>query len=332
MSMKVKAFCARPNEAPWFEKFSKTYDIDLTCDPGPLNMDTVDEVNGFEGVSIVHDGTMTDDLMKACAARGVKYFCLRTIGYDGINLKLAEELGVHFSNAGYSAYSVANYTVMMMLMCLRKALYILLRSHTADYSLGSAQGKEMQNQTVGIIGTGRIGKAVIENLQGFGCKVLAYDIYPSKDLKGATYVSLDELYAQSDIISLHTYLSPETEHMIDAAALSKMKDGVILINCARGGLMNTEDVIAAIESGKVGAAGIDCFEGEEDIVRFDHNYNRRVTNHDYIILKSFQNTIVSPHVAFYTDQAVADMVENSLRSLRQFADTGKADMEVHPRD
>lgn len=331
MGMRVKAFCARRDEREFFAVFEKKYDIDLVLEEGPLTMETVESVRGFEGLSLVHDGNLTDEVLRACAERGVKYIALRTIGFDGINLKLAEELGIHISNAPYSPYSVANYTVMLMLMCLRKALYILMRSHTADYSLGNARGMEMQNMTVGVIGTGRIGKAVIENLRGFGCRIIACDIHPTKDLEGVEYVSLEELYRQADIITLHTYLGPETFHLIDAQALAKMKKGVILINCARGGLMDTEALIAAIESGHVGAAGIDCFEGEDDVIRTDHNYERRITNHDYIILKSFQNTIVSPHVAFYTDQAVADMVEDSLRSLRQFADTGRADMELHAR-
>jgi lactate dehydrogenase-like 2-hydroxyacid dehydrogenase len=325
--MKVKAFSTRPDEDPYYDLFSKKYDLVIVRDTDGLTMENIDSVKGYEGLSLVLDGNLTDEVLKALADRGVKYIGLRTIGFDGINLKLARDLGIRISHAAYSPYSVANYTVMLMLMCIRKALYILLRSHTADDSLGNVQGMEMQNMTVGVIGTGRIGKAVIQNLSGFGCKIIAYDIHPS-DIPNVEYVPLDELYHRSDIITLHTFLSPETRHMLNSKAFAKMKDGVIIINAARGALIDSSDLIDAIESGKVGGAGIDCFEGEEEVVRMDHLYDDRVKNHDYIVLKSFQNTIVSPHVAFYTDQAVSDMVRTSLESLKQFGQGETVPLEV----
>lgn len=183
--------------------------------------------------------------------------------------------------------------------------------------------------TVGIIGTGRIGKAVIKNLSGFGCKIIAYDPYPAKGLENVEYVTLDELYARADIISLHTFLSDETYHMINKDSIAKMKDGVILINAARGALVDTKDLIEAVESGKIGSVGTDCCEGEDEFIRTDRKYDDLVVNHDYIILKSFQNTIVTPHVAFFTDQAVSDMVESSVKSVVQFAAGEDTPLEVH---
>lgn len=162
-------------------------------------------------------------VLEVLAMNGVRYVALRTIGFDNVDLKAANRLGINVVHAGYSPYSVTNYTVM--LMCIRKVGYIMFRSHTADYSLGAAgaaRGMEMQNLTVGVIGTGRIGKAVIQNLSGFGSRIIAYDPYPSADLKGKVeYVSLDRLYAESDIITLHTPLSAETEHMIGREAIAK---------------------------------------------------------------------------------------------------------------
>ena len=137
------------------------------------------------------------------------------------------------------------------------------------------------------------------------------------------------LYAQSDVITLHTFLNDSTYHMINTEAIQQMKPGVVIINCARGALIDTRALIDGIESGRVGSVGVDCFEGEDDVIRVDHNYNSRVTNHDYIILKSFQNTIVTPHVAFFTDQAVFDMVQCSLESLHQFELGEKVPLEVH---
>ena len=268
-------------------------------------------------------------VLEKLAAEGVKYIGFRTIGYNSVDLEAAKRLGIRVAHSGYSPYSVANYTVMLMLMCIRKALYVMMRSHTADYSLGPICGREMQNMTVGIIGTGRIGKAVIKNLSGFGCKIIAYDPYPAKDLENVEYVALDELYAKSDIISLHTFLSDETYHMINKDSIAKMKDGVILINAARGALVDTKNLIEAVESGKIGSVGTDCCEGEDDFIRTDRKYDDLVVNHDYIILKSFQNTIVTPHIAFFTDQAVSDMVESSVKSVVQFAAGEDTPLEVH---
>lgn len=331
MKMKVMAFSARPDERAFFEHWSQTLDIDLTYQPDGLSMKNVAQTKGYDGVSCVGTCNLSAPVLEALAKNGVRYVSLRTIGFDNVDLEEAARLGIRVSHAGYSPYSVANYTVMLILMCIRKAGYIMFRSHTADYSLGAAgaaRGMEMQNLTIGVIGTGRIGKAVIENLSGFGCNIIAHDPYPSPDLKNVEYVSLDQLYARADVITLHTFLDESTHHMIDAQAIEKMKPGVVIINCARGALIDTRALIDGIESGRIGAVGVDCFEGENDVIRVDHSYNSRVTNHDYIILKSFQNTIVTPHMAFFTDQAVFDMVQCSLESLRQFYDGEKVPLEV----
>ena len=311
--MKVMAFNARPDERAFFDHFSKSLNMDLTLQKENLSLKNVHLTRGCTGVSCVGTCDLSAPVLEKLAENGVRYVSLRTIGFDNVDLEAAKRLGLRVSHAGYSPYAVSNYTVMLMLMCIRKAGYIMFRSHTADYSLGAsgaARGMEMQNLTVGVIGTGRIGKAVIRNLSGFGCRIIAHDPYPSEEMQqmGVEYVSLESLYAQSDVITLHTFLNDSTYHMIGAEAIQQMKPGVVIINCARG---------------------VDCFEGEDDVIRVDHNYNSRVTNHDYIILKSFQNTIVTPHVAFFTDQAVFDMVQCSLESLHQFELGEKVPLEVH---
>lgn len=327
--MKVAAFSARPDEKNYFDTFSKAYEMEMILCSEGLSLDNADKTKGCEGVSCC-DGScdLSAPVLQKLAENGVHYIGLRTVGYDSVDLNEAARLGIRVSHSGYSPYSVANYTVMLMLMCIRKAGYIMFRSHTADYSLGPICGFEMQNMTVGVIGTGRIGKAVIKNLSGFGCKIIAYDLFPTEGLENVEYVSLDELYARADIVTLHTFLSEETEHMINDEAISKMKDGVIIINAARGPLVDTKALIAGIENGKIGAVGTDCCEGEDDFIRMDQKYDGRVLNHDYIILKSFQNTIVTPHVAFFTNQAVSDMVESSLKSIHQFANNEKVPLEV----
>ena len=324
--MKIAAFSVRPDEKQYFDTFANVYKVELQINRSGFTADDIESVKGCEAMSVC-DGMcdLSAPVLEKLAAEGVKYIGFRTIGYNSVDLEAAKRLGIRVAHSGYSPYSVANYTVMLMLMCIRKALYVMMRSHTADYSLGPICGREMQNMTVGIIGTGRIGKAVIKNLSGFGCKIIAYDPYPAN----VEYVTLDELYARADIISLHTFLSDETYHMINKDSIAKMKDGVILINAARGALVDTKDLIEAVESGKIGSVGTDCCEGEDEFIRTDRKYDDLVVNHDYIILKSFQNTIVTPHVAFFTDQAVSDMVESSVKSVVQFAAGEDTPLEVH---
>ena len=225
------------------------------------------------------------------------------------------------SHAGYSPYSVANYTVMLMLMCIRKAGYIMFRSHTADYSLGAsgaARGMEMQNLTVGVIGTGRIGKAVIHNLSGFGCRLLAYDLYPNAEVKKiAEYVPLETLLAESDVITLHTNATEENHHLIDAKAIETMKPGVTIINTARGKLIDSDALIAGLESGKIGAAGLDVLENENGL----YYYNRMgdvIPNPELAVLRSMPNVILTDHTAFYTHEDVESMVRGVLESAAAF--------------
>ena len=204
--------------------------------------------------------------------------------------------------------------------------YIKCREN--DFSLNGLMGVDLYKKTAGIIGTGKIGMAMARICRGFGMRVLGYDMYPNPN-NDIEYVTLDELYARADIISLHTFLSDETYHMINKDSIAKMKDGVILINAARGALVDTKNLIEAVESGKIGSVGTDCCEGEDDFIRTDRKYDDLVVNHDYIILKSFQNTIVTPHIAFFTDQAVSDMVESSVKSVVQFAAGEDTPLEVH---
>ena len=192
--MKIAAFSVRPDEKQYFDTFANVYKVELQINRSGFTADDIESVKGCEAMSVC-DGMcdLSEPVLEKLSAEGVKYIGFRTIGYNSIDLEAAKRLEIRVAHSEYSPYSVSNYTVMLMLMCIRKALYVMMRSHTADYSLGPICGHEMQNMTVGIIGTGRIGKAVIKNLSGFDCKIIAYDPYPSKELKNVEYVSLDEL-------------------------------------------------------------------------------------------------------------------------------------------
>ena len=242
----------------------------------------------------------------------VKCIATRTIGYDHIDVDYAKSLGMGVIHISYSPNSVADYAIMMMLMGLRRMPHIMERANIQDYTLKGKIGRELPDCTVGVIGTGRIGRTVTRHLSGFGCKMLAYDLYENEEVKQyAEYTDLDTLLKNSDVITLHAPATDDNYHMIDAAAIEKMKQDVVIINCARGALMDTDALIDGIESGKVGFAGLDVVEHESGLYYFNR-MGEPLHNPRLAILRSYSNVLVSPHTAFYTEEAVANMAENSI--------------------
>lgn len=315
--MKILAYSHRSDETEYFKKFSKKYNIEVTlCDEGPT-MENAELAKGFECVSIITTA-INSELIEKFHELGVKFVSTRTVGYDHIDLKRAKELSIHIGNATYSSNSVADYTIMLILMAIRKVKLIMEKSNIQDYSLSGVQGKELPNLTVGVIGTGKIGQTVIRYLNGFGCKILAHDVYETESVKNyATYVDFDTIIKDSDVITLHMPATNNNFHMINKNSISLMKNGVFIINTARGSLINTSDLITAIEENKIGGAALDVLENEADIYYKDLK-GEILRNKDLAILKSFPNVIITPHTAFYTNQAVSDMVENSIKSCILF--------------
>jgi len=311
--MKLAVFSYRTDETAYFDKFIEQYNVDAVFTNEAPTLENAEFVKGCDCISIITtkvDAKLLEKL-KEC---GIKFISTRTIGYDHIDIEYAHKIGIGVGNVSYSPNSVAEYTVMLILMANRKVKYILERSIGQDYSLKGKQGKELINQTVGVIGTGRIGETVIKNLSGFGTKIIAYDLYEKETVKEmATYVSLDKLLRDSDVITMHTPLTIENYHLINEETIAKMKSGVVIINTARGALIDTTAFIDGIESGKIGAAALDVIEDETDVFYNDFKYSP-IKNRELAILMSFPNVTVMPHTAFYTDQAVSDMVENSILS------------------
>ena len=311
------------DEAEFFQKFAEEYHVELgICHDAPT-MENAYLAEGYPYVSIITT-KIDEELMNRFHALGVKMISTRTIGYDHIDLEAARKCGISVGNVTYSPECVADYTVMLMLMSIRKMKRIMQREEINDFSLPGIQGKEMPNFTVGVLGTGRIGRAVIRDISGFGCKIYAYDQYENDEVKKyAQYVSLDEIYEKCDMITLHMPLTEENMHLIDAEAIQKMQDGVVLINTARGGLIDTKALIDGLESGKIGAAGWDVIEDEFGMYYFDRKSDI-LSKRDLYILRGFPNVIVTPHMAFYTDQAVSDMVKHSIESC-MLHEAGKED-------
>ena len=311
------------DEAEYFQKFAKEYGVELgICTDAPT-LENAHLAEGYEYVSII-TSRIDADLMKRFHELGVKMISTRTIGYDHVDLDAARKYGIHVSNVSYSPECVADYTVMLMLMSIRKMKRIMQRAEINDFSLPGIQGREMPNFTVGVLGTGKIGRSVIRDLSGFGCRIYAYDKYENESVKEhAQYVDLDTIFRECDMITLHMPLGEENFHLLDENAFAKMKDGVVIINTARGGLIDTKALISALESGKVGAAGLDVIEDEFGMYYYDLKSDM-LSKRDLYILRGFPNVVVTPHMAFYTDQAVSDMVKHSIESC-MFRAEGKED-------
>lgn len=314
--MKIAAFEVQDYELKDFENADKL-GLEVQLHGEYLTKDTVEMVKGCEGVTTLGFSDLSAPMMKKLSELGVKFLATRTIGFNHIDLEAAKKYNIRVSNAYYEPYNVADFAVMLMLMLLRKAKISVCRALVNDFSLDGMCGREMRNLTVGVIGAGKIGRAVIGNLQGFGCRVLAYDPYAKDHTDGAEFTDLDTIYRESDIISLHVPLTPANKHMINAEAIAKMKDGVFIINTARGALIDTNALIEGLESEKIGGAGLDTIEQEEGVTHIDLRA-RIIGKRDIFYLKQFPNVIFTSHYAFFTEEATSAMVDCALRSFAFF--------------
>lgn len=310
--MKLFAYACRSfDEEPFFVQHARELGVELGLTGQPIHMDTLELARGYEYLSILTN-PVTAPMLDRLKEMGIKMISTRTIGYDHVDYRYAQSIGMKVSSVSYTPECVADYAVMLMLMSLRKMKRIMQRAVINDFTLQGIQGRLLPERTVGVVGTGRIGQAVIRNLRGFGCKVYAYDLYPNPKLD-VEYLPLDELFRRCDLITLHAPLTDANFHMIDREAIAKMPDGVVLINTARGGLIDSDAMIEGLESGKIGACGLDVVEDEFQMYYYDRRAdvlgNRRLS-----ILRDMPNVVVTPHMAFYTDRSVSDMVQNSILS------------------
>jgi D-specific alpha-keto acid dehydrogenase len=244
----------------------------------------------------------------------VEYLSTRSIGCNHINVTYAEGIGVSVRTVAYSPDSVADYTLMLMLMAVRNAKSIVSRAQSHDFRLNAVRGKELRDLTVGVIGTGRIGSAVIERLQGFGCRILAST---NRSRPGPGHVPLDDLLRLSDLVTLHTPLNADTHHLLDRRCIAGMKLGAIVVNTGRGSLVDTRALIDALENGRLGGAALDVLEEEEGIFYSDCR-NKPVRSELLSRLEQLPNVIISPHTAYYTDHALRDTVRNTLVNCLSF--------------
>lgn len=302
------------DEAALFRELAPRFAVAPTITAEAVSESNANLAAGVRCISIGHKTRVTSAALRALKAAGVGYISTRSIGFNHIDVRYAESLGIVVGNVAYSSDSVADYTLMLMLMAVRHAKSMVLRAEVHDYRLGEARGKELRDLTVGVVGTGRIGAAVIDRLRGFGCRVLAHDNSPKA---AADYVTLDDLLRGCDIVTLHTPLNAGTHHLLDRHRIARMKRGAYVVNTGRGALIDTEALVSALEGGRLGGAALDVLEGEEGVFYADRR-DRPVESKPLLRLQQLPNVLISPHTAYYTDHALSDTVENSIVNCLKF--------------
>ncbi|MEU0600755.1 D-lactate dehydrogenase VanH [Streptomyces sp. NPDC006393] len=302
------------DEAVLFRQLAPRFGVAPTITEAAVSEANIELAFGNRCVSVSHKSRITNSTLLALSRSGVKYISTRSIGYNHVDVEYAAGVGISVENVHYSPDSVADYTLMLMLMAVRHAKSTVRRADAHDYRLNDVRGRELRDLTVGVIGTGRIGAAVMDRLPGFGCRILAHS---NRRNAVADYVPLDDLLRQSDIVTLHAPLNSDTHHLLDRRRIGRMKHGAYIINTGRGSLIDTEALVPALESGRLGGAALDVLEGEEGIFYTDRR-NKPIESKALLRLQRLPNVLISPHTAYYTDHALSDTVENSIANCLKF--------------
>ena len=321
--MKILAYCVRPDEMESFETFKIKYNHTVDIIKESFSPSTAHLAKGYDAVSILGNCTANREALEIIKNLGIKFLATRSAGINNIDLDAAKEFGINVSNVpAYSPNSVGDFTVAATLALARNFKKAFRRVEGQNFGLDGLIGFELRNKTIGFIGTGRIGQTAMKAFSGFGAKMIGYDLYPSEAAKEfIEYKTLEEVFKEADIISLHCPLTNDNYHLINKDTISLMKDGAIIVNTSRGALMNAEDLLDALTSGKLGGVATDVYEHEVGI--FHNNWEHKVINDKTLLaLKAMPNVLVTPHYAFYTDEAVSNMVEYSLQNLYDFETTG----------
>jgi len=304
---------------------------DLRFVSAGLSEETAGLAAGSDAVIIFVNDDASPAVLNRLKEAGVGYIALRSAGYNNVNVEAAKQLGIRLARVpAYSPYAVAEHAVALMLALNRKLIRANSRVHELNFSLNGLTGFDMHGKTVGIIGTGKIGAVVVRIMHGFGCRIIAVDAQEDDALKsnyGLEYTTREELYRRSDIISLHVPLLPDTRYIINAESIAKMKNGVMLINTSRGGLVNTKDVIGGLKSGKIGYLGLDVYE--EEAMLFFHDRSEDILQDDVISrLLSFKNVLITSHQGFLTDTALRNIADTTIYNIDCFEKGEISDNEI----
>lgn len=318
--MKVAVFSSKPYDQEYFEKYKENYSCDLIYFETALNVHTAELTKGFDVACIFVNDRADKQAIKVLAKNGIRLLALRCAGYNNVDLKTAKANHIKVVRVpAYSPEAVAEHSIALILTLNRKTHKAYNRIREGNFSLNNLMGFNLQNKTIGVIGTGKIGATFCKTIKGFGCKIIAYDLYPSAELieLGVDYQPLDEVFKNADIISLHCPLNPDTKHIIDERSLSLMKDGVMIINTSRGALIETADVIVGLRNKKVGYLGLDVYEQEENL--FYKDLSESIIQDDMILrLNSFPNVLITSHQAYFTKEAMSEITTTTLDNIKAF--------------
>ncbi len=328
--MRIAFFDAKPYDKPSFDSFGAEHGLKFKYFETKLNEDTVNLANGFDGVCAFVNDTVNAPVIDRLREMGIKVVALRCAGFNNVDMKYAFGKIHVLRVPAYSPYAVAEHTMAMLLTSIRRIHKAYIRTRDFNFSLVGMTGFDLHGKTVGVIGTGRIGRVFIDICRGFGMKVLAYDKFPAEGLdNGDTvrYVSLDELFEKSDIISLHCPLTEDTYHIIDEKSLERCRRGVVILNTSRGALVDAEALLTAIKSRKVGAACLDVYEEEADL--FFEDFSGHIIEDDTLArLISMPNVIVTSHQAFLTEDALSNIAETTVKNIVGFFENGECPNEL----
>lgn len=318
--MKVAVFSTKSYDKQFLVAANADYSHELLFFEPRLTADTAILASEIPAVCAFVNDQLDEKTLKVLAKQETRLIALRAAGYNNVDLQAATKLGLTIVRVpAYSPYAVAEHTIGLILTLNRKIHRAYNRVREGNFSLDGLLGFDLNGQTIGIIGTGKIGVIVAQILKGFGCQLLAYDLHPNPECEalGAKYVELPELFHNSDIISLHCPLTPENHHLINAQALEQMKQGVMLINTSRGALLDTQAVISALKSRKVGYLGLDVYERETDL--FFEDLSEDVIQDDvFQRLLTFPNVLITGHQAFFTENALKNIAETTLSNITNF--------------
>jgi len=314
----IAVFDIKNYEKADIETFNKMPDVKLITTIEPLSKETIHLAKGAVGVSTMVSSKINKEIVEQLQNMGVKHYATRTVGYDHVDIEALKKANITASHAKYAPTNLAEFTILLMLMHLKKMKTYIFNHLNGDYSLDELKSSELKHKTVGVIGAGNIGIEVINLLKGFGCKILVNDIV--KPDKSLIYVDLDTIYSECDIITLHIPATKDNYHMIDAATIKKMAKKPLFINISRGEIVNTLDAVNALENGDLSGLYLDVVEGESEVI---WQKNKGDLPELYKKLQQHKNALHTPHYAFFSDTAVRDMVISGLQSIINEAE-GKA--------
>jgi len=314
--MRIAFYDAKPYDRVWFDEYVVEYGYTIKYIESRLSLETVILAKNCEAVCVFVNDTVDKAVIEELSALGVKVVLLRCAGFNNVDFEASYKKMHVMRVPAYSPYAVAEYACALLLSVNRKTHRAYARTRDYNFNINGLVGMDLHGKTAGVIGTGKIGRIMIDILRGFGMHVIAYDLFPAKDVD-YDYVTLDEIWKQSDIISLHCPLTPETQHIVNADALAKMKDEAILINTSRGALVDTAALIEAVKNRSIGGVGLDVYEEEDDYF-FEDRSNDILADEALVRLMSFPNVLVTSHQAFFTKEAMQAIARTTLDNLQRF--------------